>query len=125
MILQKFAESEYGQRHGIKTFKFVTAQDIFNEIVFDHGKIPIRLINSGLAIDELGREAKKSISFGNEINPLIDLLLNRYSKGLLTFGTSNFQLSSLAAESGYGPVVGDRLKSMFNFVEMIGRSRRK
>lgn len=125
MILQKFAESEYGQKLGVKTFKFEPAQDIFNEIVANSGKLPLRLINSGLAIDELGREPKKSNSYGNEMNPLIDLLLNRYSNGRLTFGTSNFNLIDLSDPSNYGPVVGDRFKSMFNFIVMTGYSRRK
>lgn len=123
-ILQRFADSDLGQSMKTKVFKFDSAQNIFNEILeYSGGKLPLRLINSGLCIDELGRETKKAINYGTETTPVIDLLLERYSKGLPTFGTSNFSLQGLTDE--YGQVIGDRLRSMFNFVEMIGKSRRK
>lgn len=125
MILQKFAESPFGQRIGAKVFKFEAAQDVFNEIVTNQGKLPLRLINTGLCLDELGREPKRLSNYGNEFTPIIDLLLARYSRGLPTFGTSNFGWETLSSESVYGNIVGDRMVSMFSFVEMLGKSKRK
>lgn len=124
-ILQRFANSDLGQSMQTKIFKFDTAQNIFNSILVENGKIPLKYINTGLCIDKLGREPKRTIVFGNETTPIVDLLLERYSKGLPTFGTSNFDLEYLSKPEFYGPVVGDRLRAMLNFVLMPGSSRRK
>ncbi|KAA6329961.1 hypothetical protein EZS27_021286 [termite gut metagenome] len=78
-----------------------------------------------LIIDELGREPKQIMDFGNLRSPMIELLCERYDTGAWTHGVSNFTLETLSSENQYGRMTGDRLKSMFNFIELKGESRRK
>ena len=78
-----------------------------------------------LVIDELGREPKQIMDFGNLTSPMIELLCERYDNGAWTHGTSNFTLETLSSENQYGKMTGDRIKSMFNFIELKGESRRK
>jgi DNA replication protein DnaC len=78
-----------------------------------------------LVIDEFGREPKQIMDFGNLRSPMIELLCQRYDNGALTHGTSNFTLGTLCSENQYGKMTGDRIKSMFNFIELKGESRRK
>ncbi len=78
-----------------------------------------------LIIDELGREPKQIMDYGNLRSPLVEMLCERYDTGAWTHGTSNFTLETLSSESFYGKMTGDRIKSMFNFLELKGGSRRK
>jgi hypothetical protein len=78
-----------------------------------------------LVIDEFGREPKQIMDFGNLRSPIIELLCERYDTGAWTHGVSNFTLETLSSENQYGQMTGDRLKSMFNFIELKGESRRK
>ncbi len=78
-----------------------------------------------LIIDEFGREPKQVMDFGNLRSPMIELLCERYDTGAWTHGISNFTLDTLCSENQYGKMTGDRLKSMFNFIELKGESRRK
>lgn len=78
-----------------------------------------------LIIDEFGREPKQVMNFGNLRSPMIELLCERYDTGAWTHGISNFTLDTLCSENQYGKMTGDRLKSMFNFIELKGESRRK
>ncbi|GHV33112.1 hypothetical protein FACS1894177_09540 [Bacteroidia bacterium] len=78
-----------------------------------------------LVIDEFGREPKQVMDFGNLKSPIIELLCERYDNGTWTHGTSNFTLETLSSENQYGKMTGDRIKSMFNFIELKGESRRK
>jgi DNA replication protein DnaC len=78
-----------------------------------------------LVIDEFGREPKQIMDFGNLRSPIIELLCERYDAGAWTHGTTNFTLDTLCAENQYGKMTGERIKSMFNFIELKGDSRRK
>ena len=78
-----------------------------------------------LVIDEFGREPKQIMDFGNLRSPVVELLCERYDAGAWTHGTTNFTFDTLCAENQYGRMTGDRLKSMLNFVELKGESRRK
>lgn len=78
-----------------------------------------------LVIDEFGREPKQIMDFGNLRSPIIELLCERYDTGAWTHGTTNFTLDTFYAENQYGQMTADRLKSMFNFIELKGDSRRR
>ncbi|MDR0575718.1 MAG: hypothetical protein LBG96_17145 [Tannerella sp.] len=78
-----------------------------------------------LVIDDFGREPKQIMDFGNLKSPMIELLCERYDNGAWTHGVSNFTLETLSSENQYGKMTGDRLKSMFSFIELKGESRRK
>lgn len=78
-----------------------------------------------LVIDEFGREPKQIMDFGNLRSPIIELLCERCDNGAWTHGTTNFTFDTLCAETQYGQMIGERLRSMFNFIELKGDSRRK
>lgn len=78
-----------------------------------------------IIIDELGREQKEITVWGTVIQPLTQVLQERYDKGYPTFATANFRLDTLSQDEYYGKMVGDRLRQMFNEIELTGESRRK
>jgi DNA replication protein DnaC len=102
--------------------RFIKSSELRNSVkeksVNDFSRMP-------LVIDELGREPKQIMDFGNLKSPMIELLCERYDRGAWTHGTSNFTLETLSSENQYGKMTGDRIKSMFNFIELKGDSRRK
>lgn len=112
----------YRELYKCTRYTFTTASEIalrFNESYFD------RFAVGGLAIDELGREARSIKHYGNEMLPVIDLLFERYRRGAITHITANYTLEALSSEDMYGEMLGDRLREMFNFIVMDGKSRRK
>ncbi|MFR9554326.1 MAG: hypothetical protein SNH35_08820, partial [Rikenellaceae bacterium] len=59
------------------------------------------------------------------INPLSELIFARADKAVVTHGTTNLLLETLASKEYYGAMIGDRLRAMFNFIVLDGGSRRK
>lgn len=103
---------------------YTSSIEIYNKIL-DGTWEEFRCTSSDiLFIDELGREPKRGNRLGKEIFPLISLLTDRYNKGAITFGISNFHLQDLSKVEIYGPMVCDRLKSMMNLFELLGSSKR-
>jgi DNA replication protein DnaC len=78
-----------------------------------------------LIIDEFGRESKTVMDYGNISRPISELLSLRSDMGTITHATSNFTLKTLSSDEFYGGMIGDRLKTMFNFITMQGESRRQ
>jgi DNA replication protein DnaC len=81
-------------------------------------------VRKPLIIDEFGRESKTVQDYGNITRPLSELLSLRSDAGSLTHGTTNFILNTLSSDEFYGGMIGDRLKTMFNFITLHGESRR-
>lgn len=82
-------------------------------------------LNGLLVIDELGREQKEIMIYGNSVRPITSLLHDRYDRGRTTFAISNFTMSNLASDNHYGKMIGDRLRQMFNEITLKGDSLRK
>jgi DNA replication protein DnaC len=78
-----------------------------------------------LIIDEFGRESKTVMDYGNISRPISELLSLRSDVGTITHATSNFTFKTLSSDEFYGGMIGDRLKTMFNFITLHGESRRK
>ena len=78
-----------------------------------------------LAIDEIGREAKEVMDFGNVTCPMAELISARADKPIITHGTTNFSFRELTHEDNYGEMIGDRMRAMFNFIKLSGKSRRR
>ncbi|HDY68213.1 MAG TPA: hypothetical protein ENH85_10510 [Candidatus Scalindua sp.] len=76
-----------------------------------------------LLIDDLGKESISMKVFGTEIRPIVELLTQRYDNGAWTFATSNNSPKSLA--DFYGETINERMKTMFNIIEIEGPSRRE
>ncbi len=84
----------------------------------------LKLAKRTLFIDEFGRESQQSKHYGNDVSPIIELLMERYDNGAITHGTANVTLDTLSSPDIYGPMLGDRFKQMFNFIVHKGGSRR-
>jgi len=102
--------------------KFFKSSDLQNILT---GKPNNGYTRMPLIIDEFGREPKQVMDFGNLRSPIIEILCERYDTGAWTHGTSNFTLDTLCSENQYGKMTGNRLKSILNFIELKGESRRK
>lgn len=78
-----------------------------------------------LCIDDLGTENTQTNHYGTSVNVIADILLARYDRRAthLTHVTTNLTPDQL--KNLYGPRVFDRVREMFNLVEMPGRSWRE
>lgn len=101
---------------------FIKSMDLQERIIRETTK-PFML--RPLIIDEFGRESKTVQNFGNILRPISELLSERSDTGAITHGTTNFTLSTLSSDDFYGGMIGDRLRTMFNFITLKGDSRRK
>ena len=126
MIMQAFC-SLWNDLFEIK-IKSTTAKK-YVELLLDPDKFKSQtgiLPNYGTGtafIDDIAKESKKVNVYGTEICPMADLLAERYDNGVITFMTGNYRLESL--ETHYNKTIADRMKEMFNIIEIKGKSRRK
>lgn len=76
-----------------------------------------------LCIDDLGMESPSIKSYGNEIEPIPEIIYHRYDKQLLTIATSNLTDEDLAKR--YGERIADRFREMFDRIPFNHKSYRK
>lgn len=78
-----------------------------------------------LAIDELGREPADSKHYGTGINVVQTILQLRYEvrREFVTHATTNLNPDTEFVGK-YGDYIADRVKEMFNVIELKGSSRR-
>lgn len=81
-------------------------------------------VKQALMIDDIGREPKQIMDFGNVTNPIAELIAARADTAVITHGTTNYNLTSLSSDAFYGAMIGDRIRAMFNFITVGGTSRR-
>lgn len=79
-----------------------------------------------LAIDELGREPMDAKHYGTGINVVQTILQLRYEvrREFITLATTNLNPDT-EFEGIYGDYIADRVKEMFNVVQIKGQSRRQ
>lgn len=76
-----------------------------------------------ICLDDIGTESEHVKHYGNTLDVVSHVLAERYSKRLLTFGTTNFPISTL--EEKYDDRVISRMYALFNFIEMKGNDFRR
>jgi len=78
-----------------------------------------------LAIDEVGREPMDSKHFGTSLNVIQTILQLRYEvrNQFITHMTTNLN-PDIEFATVYGEYIADRVKEMFNVIELKGESRR-
>lgn len=78
-----------------------------------------------LAIDELGREPLDAKHYGTEISVVQVILQLRYEvrREFITLATTNLNPDT-EFERTYGDYIADRVKELFNVIEIKGKSRR-
>jgi len=67
-----------------------------------------------LCMDDIGTESERVIYYGNNLDVISYILTERYTRRLLTFGTSNVPLDIL--ENKYDDRTVSRMYSLFNFI---------
>ncbi len=67
-----------------------------------------------LAIDELGEEPTTVLEYGNALNPIIDLIEQRYNLQLFTAITTNLDPKEISEK--YGVRIADRFREMLSIV---------
>jgi DNA replication protein DnaC len=73
--------------------------------------------------DDLGLESHASKYFGNDVNVMAEILLDRYDLALKTHATTNLTPNSI--EEYYGDRIRSRMSEMFNDIILEGPDRRK
>jgi hypothetical protein len=76
-----------------------------------------------LCIDDIGTETDQVKHYGNTLDVVSHVLAERYSKRLLTFGTTNFPTHIL--EDKYDDRTVSRMYALFNFITLKGNDFRK
>ncbi len=119
--LRNYHKTEAGKRYQSATFIHSTQ---IAEKMKNFDGTGVNITKCHLTIDEIGREAKQVMDFGNVTCPMAELISARADKPIITHGTTNFNFETLINEDNYGEMIGDRMRSMFNFITLKGKSRR-
>jgi DNA replication protein DnaC len=84
-----------------------------------------------LGIDDMGKEPKEVLDYGNVCNPVIDLIEYRYDKQLTTFITTNLPPKSdsekkiVGIDTHYGVRIADRFNEMIEKIVFNDGSYRR
>lgn len=120
-----YAVRQFGPQNALE-MKFIKSSQIVDSFRKEKNETEISGYKFGpLIIDELGREQKEINIYGTVIQPMSRVLQDRYDSGAPTFAIANFKLDTLGSNEYYGKMIGDRLRQMFNELELPGESRRK
>ncbi len=77
-----------------------------------------------LLVDDIGKENKEMNDYGTKSMPLVDLIELRYDSGAITYLTANYSIEG-ALKEFYGERIADRMKEMFNIIQLGGESFRR
>ena len=81
---------------------------------------------NGYCFDDLGTEEVKK-NYGNQVNVMEEIVLNRYDNSHTGWHLTHITTNLTADQIGeiYGNRVRDRMREMFNIIELTGESLRK
>lgn len=92
-------------------------------LVAQNGDVEIIKRETGLLIlDDLGSENEVVRNYGNNLDPIKQLLFMRYENRARTFVTTNYNAEMLKTK--YGERLSDRFKEMFKIYTFYGQSKR-
>lgn len=127
--LGKINRYRYGCNNNSLGFKFTSAVEIAllyaEKGMSGLAQFTDRECMCNLAIDELGREPTDSKHYGTGINVVQTILQLRYEvrREYITHVTTNLDPNT-GFINKYGDYIADRVKEMFNVIEIKGTSRR-
>lgn len=105
-------------------YEVVEVTKIVNDFIDkSYDSLKIYMSRYVICLDDLGSENEIVRVFGNSIDVIGTILAERYSKRLLTFGTTNLPLTIL--EEKYDDRIISRMYSLFNFIEMKDKDHRR
>lgn len=105
-ISDSFLSKDFGGEHVIKRYSNLI--QAYPEQNFGFDQI-------GLCIDDLGVETVKK-SFGNEVDVIGDIILNRYEQGLFNKTHFTANIGGAEIDEAYGVRITSRLREMCNFI---------
>jgi hypothetical protein len=76
-----------------------------------------------ICLDDIGAESNQVKHYGNDCDVVGYILAERYTRRLMTLGTTNFKIESLTGK--YGDRIVSRMYAMFNFIVMKGKDFRR
>lgn len=76
-----------------------------------------------IGLEDIGREPTEVLDYGNVLNPIVDLLENRYSLQKFTFVTTN--LTPKQIREKYGNRIADRFNEMMSCIVFENPTYRK
>lgn len=122
LIMQSYSHmvTDYAGKYHLPTNLFIKSTDLYEDL-----KSEMKFLRIPVTVDEFGRENKEVKIYGEEKQPVIKWISKRYDLGALTHGTTNFKFETLESDEYYGKMIGNRLKSMMNFITLDGPSRRR
>ena len=100
---------------------FVTSTQVVNAARNDERRYREIVEAECLCLDDLGNEKNSAKVYGNESNPITELLMERYDKRAYTIITSN--LKSDEIQTLYGDRIADRMREWFNAIEYAGNQQ--
>jgi DNA replication protein DnaC len=105
-------------------FSVVNVNDIVNgflQYAFDG--IQTYINRYVICLDDIGTEIREVKHFGNSLDVISHIISERYSKGKLTFATTNYPKDKL--EHIYPDRIVSRIYGMFNFITVKGDDFRR
>ncbi len=91
--------------------KFIGAESLARYAKGDEEKMWAYIRTPMLALDDLGAEQDAVKTYGNIVNPAVELLSYRYQYRLFTIATTNLKAEEMRQR--YGDRVADRMNEMF------------
>ena len=76
-----------------------------------------------ICLDDIGAESNQVKHYGNDCDVVGYILAERYTRRLMTFGTTNLKIDMLTTK--YGERIVSRMYALFNFMVMKGKDFRK
>lgn len=79
-----------------------------------------------ICIDDLGTEPAVVKNYGNDINPIIEILTHRHARRLFTIITTNLAVNAEGEDEiylRYGKRIGDRLDQLCNTIKFDGNQK--
>jgi len=76
-----------------------------------------------LCLDDIGAESNQVKFYGNDCDVVGYILAERYTRRLITHGTTNFKEDKLTSK--YGDRIISRMYALFNFITMVGKDFRR
>lgn len=116
-IYQKIDNIKYTMNGKVYTMNYdvTNINDIVNCFI-DNAFDGIQIYSNRyvVCLDDIGTEIEEVKHYGNTLDVISHVISERYSKRLLTFGTTNFRINDL--EDKYGDRILSRIYALFNFI---------
>lgn len=103
-----------------RKYQIIHSKELTTAVTVDPESIYNHFTRGGLMIDDLGKEPFVVNTYGTQTIPMEDVLSSRYDSRSITFATANLKLKDFK----YSQSIKERMKEMFNIIELKGKSMR-